>query len=50
MKAQFHANGRTHMTKRMVACHNFANASKTLIFVYDLTIFIDNSYYTYCIE
>jgi hypothetical protein len=39
MKAQlFHADGRTDMTKRMDACHNFANASKTLVFVYDLTI------------
>jgi hypothetical protein len=39
MKAQlFDADGRTDMTKRMVACHNFANASKTLVCVYDLTI------------
>ena len=39
MKAQlFHADGRTDMTKRMVACRNFANVSKTLVYVYDLTI------------
>jgi len=40
MKAQlFHADGRTDMTKLMVACRNFANASKTSVCVYDLTIF-----------
>ena len=39
MKAQlFHADGRTDMTKRMVACRNFANASKTLVCVHDLMI------------